>query len=108
MYSVSSFSSQQMIVRLVLDGTDLGRNGEPPVLGVVEDGIDVEHDAAECVDAMAHDLADPVLRIADSRDRLLPLSAALRDFLWFLRHRLRPERIRGEGDGDVNPTVQDG
>ena len=47
---------EQVIVGLVLVGADLLGDRQPPLLGVVELRIDVEHDAAERVEPVAHDL----------------------------------------------------
>src|SRR5262245_18537606 len=48
----------QVIERLVLVRPHLRRNGLIPFLGVAEDRVYVEHDAAERIHAMSHDLAD--------------------------------------------------
>src|SRR5690242_20708512 len=47
-----------MIERLVLARTYLGRNRLIPFLGIGKHRVDVEHHAAERIDAVAHDLAD--------------------------------------------------
>src|SRR5262249_57903399 len=51
---------EQMIERLVLARTPIGRNRLVPLVGVVELRIDVEDHAAERVEPVAHDLADLV------------------------------------------------
>src|SRR5262245_14773924 len=55
---------EQMVERLVLVRTDLGRDRLVPFLGVVEFGIDVEHDAAEREQAVADHLTDLELGVA--------------------------------------------
>ena len=52
---------EQMIERLVLPRPDLGRDCLVPFVGIVENRIDVEHDAAERIEAVPDDLADLVL-----------------------------------------------
>ena len=47
---------EQMVVGLLLVRPDLLGDRQPPLLGVVELGIDVEDDAAERIEAVAHDL----------------------------------------------------
>ena len=63
MYSVSRVLGEQVIVGLVLVRAHLLGDRQPPFLGVVELGIDVEDDAAERIEAVAHDLADRELRL---------------------------------------------
>ena len=52
---------EQMIERLVLVRPHLGRDRLVPFLGIVEDRIDVEHHAAERIEAVPDDLADLIL-----------------------------------------------
>ena len=49
---------EQMIEGLILPRPDLGRDGLPPFLRVVEDRIDVEDDAAERIKAVFYHLSD--------------------------------------------------
>src|SRR5450830_848331 len=51
---------EQMVKRLVLARAHLGRDRLPPFLGVVELWIDVEHHAAERIEAVLDHLADLV------------------------------------------------
>src|ERR1022692_4132711 len=51
---------EQMVKRLVLARAHLGRDRLPPFLGVVEYRIDVEHHAAERIEAVLDHLADLV------------------------------------------------
>ena len=55
---------EQVIEGLLLVRADLLGNRQPPFLGVVELGIDVEDDAAERVEAVAHDLPHRIFRLS--------------------------------------------
>src|SRR5208337_1809665 len=46
------------VERLVFRGPDLGRNGQPPLLRVGEDGVNVENDAPERIDPALDDLSN--------------------------------------------------
>ncbi len=50
--------SQQVVVGLVLRWAHGMGDREPPLLGVAEGGVDVEHHPAERVQAVPHDLTD--------------------------------------------------
>jgi hypothetical protein len=52
---------EQVVEGLVLARPDFLGDRQPPFLGVVEHRIDVEHDAAEGIDAMAHHGAEAEL-----------------------------------------------
>jgi len=54
---------EQMIERLILVRTHVGRDRLVPFLGIVENRIDIEYDAAERVEAVPDDLADLVLGV---------------------------------------------
>src|SRR4029077_5082354 len=54
-----------MIKRLILVRTDLGWNRLVPFLGIGEYRIDIEHHAAERIEAVAHDLADLIFGVAN-------------------------------------------
>ena len=49
---------EQVIKRLVLRGSHLRRNRQPPFLGVAESGVDVEDDASERIEPVPNHLAD--------------------------------------------------
>src|SRR4051812_30789280 len=53
---------QQVIVGLILARANLLRDRVPPLVAVVERGIDLVDDAAKWIVAMLHDLADTELR----------------------------------------------
>jgi invasion protein IalB len=63
---------KQVVERLVLARAHLRWNGLPPFLGVVEDWVDIENDAAEGMHAMAHDLPDPKFRPPDTAHGQVP------------------------------------
>ena len=56
---------EQMIKRLILRGPDLLGDRLIPFLGVGEDRVHVEDDAAEREEAVPHDLADAEFRLSD-------------------------------------------
>src|SRR5579862_7091228 len=56
---------QKMIEGLVLRRPPLRRNGFIPFLGIVEDRIDVENDAAKRIEAVADDLSDREFAVAE-------------------------------------------
>jgi hypothetical protein len=47
-----------MIEGLVFARADFGRDRSPPLLGIVEDGVDVEDDATERIHAVLDHLTD--------------------------------------------------
>jgi hypothetical protein len=54
-----------MVERLILVRPHLGGNRLVPFLGIGKHRIDIEHHAAERIDAVADDLADLILRVAN-------------------------------------------
>src|SRR5690606_21126570 len=65
---------QQVVERLILARADLFGDREPPLFGVVEDGIDVEDHAAEGVYAVPYDLTDPELGLPNFASNFTHLS----------------------------------
>src|SRR5262245_29499165 len=68
---------QEVVERLVLARANLGRDRLPPLLGIVEDRINVEDETAEIMDAMADNLAHPVLGVHDLSHSAPSIRAAL-------------------------------
>src|SRR3546814_7053941 len=60
---------EQMVKRLVLGRAQILRDRVVPFVGIGEDGVDVENDAAEIEHAVTHDIADREIRVRDRRKR---------------------------------------
>jgi hypothetical protein len=56
--------SEDVVVGLVLARPDLDGNREPPLLGMVEEGVDVEDHPAKRTKAMDHHFTDPKFRFS--------------------------------------------
>jgi len=55
---------EDVIIGLVLVGSDLGGNRQPPLLGVIEERIDIEDHAPKGAEAMYHDVSDSEFRFS--------------------------------------------
>lgn len=55
---------EDMVIGLILAGSNLFGDREPPLLGVIEEGVDIENHTAKGPIAVDHDFADPKFRIS--------------------------------------------
>jgi hypothetical protein len=75
---------EQMIEGLLFLRPDLLGDRLPPFIGGIEDRIDIENDAAERVNAVAHDLA----KLELGQSHVPTLTPGARDLRWTHRGRI--------------------